>query len=133
MANFNDYYNIYNRTVKTENPLVIVEQSSNVNLTKKQIVSNKALFKSEKAAQNKKCVVVIPVYRKPNTFEMVNLLKTVSVFKHTHTIVLICPDNIPVNEYNIIYGYEFSVARFPRHYFRSKETYSELLLSVGFY
>ena len=91
------------------------------------------LFRSDKASQNKKCVVVIPVYRNPDSFEKVNLLKTVSVFRDTHTIVLVCPDNFSTDIYNEIYGYDFSVVRFPKKYFRSKESYSEMLLSVGFY
>lgn len=147
MQTFSDYYNVYKGAVASpDKPVVTIGkiQKTNYNgyhnpgvLTiskKKDVVNNTGkLFRSDKAAQNKKCVVVIPVYRNPDSFEKVNLLKTVSVFRDTHTIVLVCPDNFSTGIYNEIYGYDFSVVRFPKKYFRSKESYSEMLLSVGFY
>ena len=144
MGSFSDYYNVYKGvTSNPDKPVSNIQKPKRdynsyhnpgiVQISKNNISNNVKLFKSDNAAQNKKCVVVIPVYRNPDNFEKVNLLKTVSVFRETHTIVLVCPDNFSTAAYNEIYGYDFAVTRFPRKYFRSKETYSEMLLSVGFY
>jgi hypothetical protein len=147
VASFGDYYNVYKGVVDSPDKPAVTNgqiQKSNYNSynnpgvlsisKKKDVVSNtEKLFRSDKAVQNKKCVVVIPVYRTPDSFEKVNLLKTVSVFRNTHTIALVCPDNFSAGIYNEIYGYDFTVVRFPKKYFRSKESYSEMLLSVDFY
>lgn len=76
---------------------------------------------------NKKCVVVIPVYRKePNVFEKASLKQVVNILGSKYELVLICPKSLDISNYDSTVNYNFSVLRCSDCYFKSQRSYSDL-------
>lgn len=83
---------------------------------------------------NKKCVVVIPVYKQePNFFEKESLKQVVKVLGDKYELVLVCPITFDVNKYNSIADYEFSVLHCNNDFFKSQRSYSDLCEEWRFY
>lgn len=80
--------------------------------------------------QNKKEVaVVIPIYKLVlNRLEEISLQQALKVFLQ-YDIIIIAPEKLWIQNENSYYCIE----RFPDKYFRSVETYNDLMLSVFFY
>ena len=79
----------------------------------------------------KKVVIVIPIYRNELTeLEKVSLQQAKDVLGQ-YDMVFIAPDDLPVS---LVYQYEhILIYRFAARYFVNTASYSELLLSAGFY
>lgn len=83
---------------------------------------------------NKKCVVVIPVYKTNlKLFEEYSLKQGVSVLGEKYEIVLVCPSDLDVSHYNKIAEYNFSVLRCNPEYFKSQKSYSDMCEEWQFY
>ena len=83
---------------------------------------------------NKKCVIVIPVYKQePNMFEKESLKQVVKVLGDKYELVLVLPTALDVNIYNKIGNYEFSILRCNGDFFKSQRSYSDLCEMWQFY
>lgn len=88
-------------------------------------------FMYENAKKSNFIAVVVPVYKNTMTaFEKISLRQCIRVL-YQYDIYLLAPESLNVSEY--IFFYNFKTKRFSDSYFKSKENYSELLLSQDFY
>lgn len=79
----------------------------------------------------KSCVVVFPLYKKPEPLELLfleNGIRLTKGFKH----VLVAPEGLAIDS---AFGSleKLEVKRFSKHYFEGIQGYNQLLLSRGFY
>lgn len=78
----------------------------------------------------KRVVIVIPVYRSPVAYESISLTQCVKVLGR-YPIVLVTPESMDIHPFLSMGA--FGVERFADYYFESTNHYSELLLSEAFY
>ena len=84
--------------------------------------------------ENKKCVVVVPVYKeKLNTVEEYSLKQVVNILGDKYEIVLVCPFSLDITIYNKIANYNFSILRCNNNFFVSQKSYSDLCEMWQFY
>ena len=80
----------------------------------------------------KRICIVVPVYKqKLNLFEKISLQQLLRVLGN-YPIYFVQPDTIEIN-YEELNGYKYDICKFNEWYFKSTETYSELMLSPFFY
>ncbi len=82
-----------------------------------------------------KVVVVIPVYRKPNTDEIISLKRCCQVL-FRHSMCLVCPQGLDISMYTALwkqYNLSIKAERFAQKYFKNIAGYNRLLLSKEFY
>ena len=83
---------------------------------------------------NKRCVIVIPVYKnKLGCFEEESLKQVVKIFGGKYELVLLCPMSLDVSIYNQTANYDFSILRCTNEYFKSQKSYSDLCEEWRFY
>ena len=80
--------------------------------------------------EKNKYVVVIPVYKEMDSFEIISLRQVLRVLGG-YDICLVAPASMDVTAY--MKYHLFSVKRFDDSYFTNTDSYSELLLSADFY
>ena len=84
---------------------------------------------------NHTCVIVIPIYlKKPTLSDIVSLKRLNSVIGNKYDIKVICPESLDITAYlSILNINEDNIVRFDDKYFKSNETYSNLLTRYDFY
>lgn len=82
-----------------------------------------------------KFVIVVPVYsEKPRLYEEVSLNRLSSVVGNKYPIKLVCPKSLSIDAYiKLLNITEDDAFRFNDEYFKSNETYSQLLVQYDFY
>lgn len=83
-----------------------------------------------KNVKNKYVVIVIPVYREMNEFEIISMQQLLRVLGK-YDICLVAPASMNVISY--MKYHPFFVKRFDDSYFINTDSYSDLLLSTNFY
>lgn len=85
--------------------------------------------------KKKQCIIVIPVYRNPNSEELVSLRRCCEVLG-AHEMSLVAPEGLDVQAYEELwnsYGLRLSIKRFAPQFFDGIAGYNRLLLSECFY
>ena len=80
--------------------------------------------------QRSRVVVIIPIYKiKLNPLEEISLYQVFSILGKQYKICFVIPDNV---QFSFLMEPD-CVEKFDSRFFKSTESYSELLLSVEFY
>lgn len=80
--------------------------------------------------KNKYVVIVIPVYKEMDSFEIISLQQILRVLGR-YDICLVAPESMDVTAY--MKYHHFFIKRFDDSYFVNVDSYSELLLNMNFY
>lgn len=84
--------------------------------------------------KTKKCVVIIPVYKKElSSVEKASLKQVVNILGYNYELVLVCPKSLDISNYNSTANYNFSLLRCSDGYFVSQRSYSDLCEEWQFY
>ena len=80
--------------------------------------------------KNKYVVIVIPVYKEMDSFEIISLQQILRVLGR-YDICLVAPESMDITAY--MKYHHFFIKRFDDSYFVNIDSYSELLLNMNFY
>ncbi|WP_415944897.1 DUF5672 family protein [Selenomonas montiformis] len=80
--------------------------------------------------KNKYVVIVIPVYKEMDSFEIISLQQILRVLGR-YDICLVAPESMDITAY--MKYHHFFIKRFDDSYFVNVDSYSELLLNMNFY
>lgn len=137
---FNDFYNIPSIAKGINTP---VNYSEMFREKKKHADNSMGLSKlplkasfdlTQEAKDKKKCIVVVPLYKKPATVKDIMCLKrTINVFDGNLPIMLLCPYSLDTDNISQTFNYKFSLMRLSDLNFRDKNTYSAMMIKPELY